>query len=106
MKKKDTMKMRREWVNEVLDTLDDLEEKAETNGESALMWEILKTVRENIEIQEQGGNALFFCWAGCGQSPQPDLPLYYLSANLSSVFCKKKLFFIFPKTLDYFRSVW
>lgn len=54
MKKKDTMKMRREWVNEVLDTLDDLEEKAETNGESALMWEILKTVRENIEIQEQG----------------------------------------------------
>ena len=32
-------------------TLDDLEEKAETNGESALMWEILKTVRENIEIE-------------------------------------------------------
>ena len=59
MKKKDTMKMRREWVNEVLDALDDLEERAETNGESALMWEILKTVRENIEI-EQGGNALFF----------------------------------------------
>ena len=27
MKKKDTMKMRREWVNEVLDTLNDLEEK-------------------------------------------------------------------------------
>jgi hypothetical protein len=52
MKKKDTMKMRREWVNEVLDTLNDLEEKAETNGESALMWEILKTVRENIEIEE------------------------------------------------------
>jgi hypothetical protein len=50
--KKDTMKMRKEWVNEVLDALDDLEEKAETNGESALMWEILKTVRENIEIGE------------------------------------------------------
>ena len=61
MKKKDTMKMRREWVNEVLDALDDLEERAETNGESALMWEILKTVRENIEIGEQGGNALFLC---------------------------------------------
>ena len=52
MKKKDTMKMRREWVNEVLDTLNDLEEKAETNGESGLMWEILKTVRDNIEIEE------------------------------------------------------
>ena len=52
MKKKDTMKMRREWVNKVFDALDDLEEKAETNGESALMWEILKTVRENIEIEE------------------------------------------------------
>lgn len=61
MKKKDTMKMRREWVNEVLDTLNDLEEKAETNGESALMWEVLKTVRDNIEIIEQGGNALFLC---------------------------------------------
>lgn len=52
MKKRDTMKMRREWVNEVLDVLDDLEEKAETKGESALMWEILKTVRENIEFEE------------------------------------------------------
>ena len=52
MKKKDTMKLRKEWVNEVLDALDDLEERAETNGESALMWEILKTVRENIEIGE------------------------------------------------------
>lgn len=52
MKKKDTMKMRREWVNEVLDTLNDLEAKAETNGESGLMWEILKTVRDNIEIEE------------------------------------------------------
>ena len=50
--KKDTMKMRKECVNEVLDALDDLEEKAETNGESALMWEILKTVRENIELAE------------------------------------------------------
>ena len=50
--KKDTMKMRKEWVNEVLDVLNDREEKAETNGESALMWEILKTVRENIEIEE------------------------------------------------------
>lgn len=52
MKKKDTMKMRREWINEVFDALDDLEEKAETNGESALMWILLNTVRENIEIQE------------------------------------------------------
>ena len=52
MKKKDTMKMRREWVDEVLDALDELEEKAETNGESCLMWEILKTVRDNIEIIE------------------------------------------------------
>jgi hypothetical protein len=50
--KKNTMKMRREWINEVLDTLNDLEEKAETNGESGLMWEILKTVRDNIEIEE------------------------------------------------------
>lgn len=41
----------------------------------------------------------FFCWAGCGQSPQPDLPLYHLSANLSSVFCKKNFFLFFPKRL-------
>lgn len=32
--------------------IDYIKERAETNGESALMWEILKTVRENIEIQE------------------------------------------------------
>lgn len=80
MKKKDTMKMRREWVNEVLDTLDDLEEKAETNGESALMWEILKTVRENIEIQEQGGNALFFYFcAGALTFKTARFPVYHTS---------------------------
>lgn len=50
--KKDTMKMRREWVNEVFDTLDNLEEKAETNGESDLIWELLKIVRDNIEIED------------------------------------------------------
>lgn len=46
------MKMRREWVDEMLDTLNDLEEKAETDSESDLMWEVLKMVRESIEIQE------------------------------------------------------
>lgn len=51
MKKKDTMKMRREWLNEVLDTLEILEEKAETNGESRLMYEMLKTLKANTEIK-------------------------------------------------------
>lgn len=54
MKKKDTMTIRREWLNEVLDTLEMLEEKAETNGESRLMYEMLKTLKRNTEIKEQG----------------------------------------------------
>ena len=50
--KKDTIKMRREWVDELLDVLDDLEVKAETDGESDLIWEVLKTVRYSIDIEE------------------------------------------------------
>lgn len=50
--KKDTTKMRREWVDELLDVLDDLETKAETDGESDLIWEVLKTVRYSIDIEE------------------------------------------------------
>lgn len=53
MKKKDTMTIRREWLNEIINTLEELEGKAETNGESKLMYEIMKVVKENIEIKEQ-----------------------------------------------------
>ena len=60
MKKKDTMKIRKEWLNEVINTLGELEGNAETNGESKLMYEMMKTLKENIDI-EQGGNALFLC---------------------------------------------
>lgn len=105
MKKKDTMKMRREWVNEVLDTLDDLEEKAETNGESRLMYEIMKVVKENIEIKEQGGNALFLLgglWSVATARSSIIPPL----RKFVKCFLQKKLFFIFPKMLDYFRGVW
>lgn len=105
MKKKNTMKMRREWVNEVLDTLNDLEEKAETNGESALMWEILKTVRENIEIGEQGGNALFFVSARC-RSRQRVFQYTTPRRYLSRVFCKIFYKNIFPKMLDTRIQMW
>ena len=54
MKEKDTMIIRKEWLNEVLNTLEILEEKAETNGESRVMCEILKTLKTNIEFKEQG----------------------------------------------------
>ena len=52
MKEKDTMIIRKEWLNEVLNTLEILEEKAETNGESGVMCEILKTLKTNIEFKE------------------------------------------------------
>lgn len=52
MKKKDTMIIRKEWLNEVLNTLEILEEKAETNGESRIMCEILKILKTNIEFKE------------------------------------------------------
>jgi hypothetical protein len=50
MKKKDTMTIREEWLMEVLDTLEMLEDKAETNGESKVMFEMIKTLRDNLEI--------------------------------------------------------
>ena len=53
MKKKDTMTIRKEWLNEVLDALEMLEEKAETNGESGLMYEIIKTLKANTEIKNK-----------------------------------------------------
>jgi hypothetical protein len=91
MKKKDTMTIRREWLNEVLDTLEMLEEKAETNGESRLMYEIMKVIKENIEIREIGGNALF-CRRAAGQVcafsiiPQPP-------AFCQGFFVKKTFFY-------------
>ncbi len=51
MKKKDTMEIREEWIMEVLDTLEMLERKAETNGESKIMYEMLKALKENVEIE-------------------------------------------------------
>lgn len=60
MKKKDTMEIREEWLMEVLDTLEMLEDKAETNGESKVMYTMIKTLKDNLEIGKQGGGALFF----------------------------------------------
>lgn len=52
MKKEDTMIIRREWLNEVINTLGELEGNAKTNGESKLMYEIMKVVEKNIEIEK------------------------------------------------------
>lgn len=52
MKKEDTMTIRREWLNGVINTLEELEGNANTNGESKLMYEIMKVVEKNIEIKE------------------------------------------------------
>ena len=51
MKKKDTMEIRGEWIVEVLDALEMLERKAETNGESKIMYEMMKALGENVEIE-------------------------------------------------------
>lgn len=51
MKKKDTMEIREEWIMEVFDALEMLERKAETNGESKVMYEMLKALEENVEIE-------------------------------------------------------
>lgn len=50
--KKDTMTIREEWLVEVLDTLEMLEDKAETNGESKVMYAMIRTLKENLEIGE------------------------------------------------------
>ena len=51
MKKKDTMTIREEWLMEVFDTLEELERKAETNGESKIMYAMMKAIEENVEIE-------------------------------------------------------
>lgn len=50
--KKDTMTIRDEWFIEVLDTLTMLEDKAETNGESKVVYEMAKALRDIVEIGE------------------------------------------------------
>ena len=94
--KKDTMKMRREWVNELLNILDDFETKAETDGESDLMWEVLKIVRYSIDIEEQGGNVLFFsapqATGEAGNSIIPQVTTFVKR------FLRKKYFYFFPDT--------
>lgn len=51
MKKKDTMTVRKEWIFELLDTLEMMKDKAETNGESKVLHEMVKTLRDVIEIE-------------------------------------------------------
>lgn len=51
MKKKDTMEIREEWIMEVFDALEMLERKAETNGESKIMYAMMKAIEENVEIE-------------------------------------------------------
>jgi hypothetical protein len=51
MKKKDTMEIREEWIIEVFDALEMLERKAETNGESKIMYAMMKAIEENVEIE-------------------------------------------------------
>lgn len=51
MKKKDTMTVRKEWVFELLDTLEIMKDKAETNGESKVLHEMVKTLRSMLEIK-------------------------------------------------------
>jgi hypothetical protein len=50
--KKDTMTIREEWLVEVLDTLEMLEDKAETNGESKVMYAMIRALKDNLEIGE------------------------------------------------------
>lgn len=50
--KKDTMIIREEWLLEVLDTLEMLESKTETKGESKVVYEMAKALRDIVEIGE------------------------------------------------------
>lgn len=47
------MKIRKEFVNEVIDTMEALGAKAETNGESALLYEMMKTMRKSLQWNEE-----------------------------------------------------
>ena len=88
MKKRDTMEIREEWLMEVLDTLEMLEDKAETNGESKVMYEMIRTLKDNLEIGEQGGRALFFLIFGRRDDHRSAPNFYYttLRRYLSSTF--------------------
>jgi hypothetical protein len=47
------MKIRKEFVNEVIDTMETLGARAETNGESALLYEMMKTMRKSLQWNEE-----------------------------------------------------
>lgn len=43
---KESLIIRKEFVIKILDTLEDLQKEAQTNGESALLYQMLKTARK------------------------------------------------------------
>ena len=47
------MKIRKEFVNEVIDSMEALGAKAETNGESALLYRMMKTMRKSLQWNEE-----------------------------------------------------
>lgn len=53
MKKKDTMTVRKEWVFELLDTLEMMKDKAETSGEDKVLHEMVKTFKNMLIIEKK-----------------------------------------------------
>lgn len=49
---KDTMEIRGEFINEVLDYLEHLMARTETEGEEKLLYEMILTMKENLEFTD------------------------------------------------------
>ena len=47
------MKVRKEFANEIIDSMGALGTKAETNGEFALLYTMMKAMRENLQWEEE-----------------------------------------------------
>jgi hypothetical protein len=47
------MTIRKEFVNEIINTMEELSKKAETNGEYKLLCKMMKTMRKSLQWNEE-----------------------------------------------------
>jgi hypothetical protein len=47
------MTIRKEFVNEIINTMEELSKKAETNGEYKLLCKMMKTMKKSLQWNEE-----------------------------------------------------
>ena len=55
------MTIRKEFIEKVIDTMEELQKETQTNGEDKLLCEMLIAMKENVEFYDQGEFPSFLC---------------------------------------------